>query len=96
MTLRALIFDVVIAGDSLPVRKPDPQPLIAAFAALGAGEDIYVGDSGVDAETARRALIPFVLYTGGYSHGEPLSAAARFHDFADLPTTIDAMFVEAE
>lgn len=89
-------FDVIIAGDSLPVRKPDPQPLFAACAALGAGEDIYVGDSGVDAETARQALIPFVLYTGGYSHGEKLNATARFHDFADLPATIDAMFTEAE
>ena len=31
----ARFFDVVIGGDSLPVKKPDPAPLHAAFEALG-------------------------------------------------------------
>ncbi len=61
-------FDVVLGGDSLPVKKPDPAPLLEVFSRLGAAEEdrLYVGDSEVDAETAGRADIPFALFTGGY------------------------------
>lgn len=58
-------FATVIGGDSLPQKKPDPAPLHAAFAALGPAQ-LYVGDSEVDAETARAAGVPFALYTQGY------------------------------
>ncbi len=60
------LFDVIIGGDTLPVKKPDPAPLIAAFEALGDGQRLYVGDSEVDAETADRARVPFALFTEGY------------------------------
>lgn len=59
-------FSTVWGGDSLPTRKPDPAMLYAAFDALGSGPQIYVGDSEVDAETARRAAVPFFLFTQGY------------------------------
>ncbi len=59
-------FKTIIGGDSLPVSKPDPAPLHAAFDALGEGPEIYVGDSDVDAETAMRANVPFLLFTEGY------------------------------
>lgn len=59
-------FSTVWGGDSLPTRKPDPAMLYAAFDALGTGPQIYVGDSEVDAETARRAAVPFLLFTEGY------------------------------
>lgn len=59
-------FDVVIGGDSLPVKKPDPAPLQATFDALGTERLLYVGDSEVDAETAQRAQVPFALFTRGY------------------------------
>lgn len=59
-------FDVVIGGDSLTLKKPDPAPLHAAFAALKAPALLYVGDSEVDAETAERAQTAFALYTRGY------------------------------
>lgn len=59
-------FETFWGGDSLPVHKPDPAPLHAAFAALGDGPMLYVGDSDVDAETAQRAEVPFLLYTEGY------------------------------
>lgn len=58
-------FDVVIGGDSFDVKKPDPAPLFAAFRPLDAPL-VYVGDSEVDAETAKRADIPFALFTEGY------------------------------
>jgi len=66
----ARFLDVVIGGDSLPVKKPDPAPLHAAFEALhaddaGAGR-LYVGDSEIDAETAAAAGCDFALFTKGY------------------------------
>ncbi len=70
------LFDVIIGGDSLPVKKPDPAPLIAAFEALGAGARLYVGDSEVDAETAARASVPFALFTEGYRK-QPVEALAH-------------------
>lgn len=79
-------FDVVIGGDSLPVRKPDPAPLCAAFDAIGEPL-IYVGDSDVDAETAERAGLPFALFSGGYCRVpiESLPSRFVFDDFAAFP-----------
>lgn len=79
-------FQAVIGGDSLSVHKPDPAPLRAAFDALPPGPEIYVGDSEVDAETAQRAKVPFLLFTKGYakhSVGE-MPHTACFSDFAQL------------
>jgi phosphoglycolate phosphatase len=80
-------FEAVIGGDSLSVRKPDPRPLLATVERMGAGPTAYVGDSEVDAETAQRAGVPFVLYTCGYRKTpvSDLPHAAAFDDFGDLP-----------
>lgn len=84
-------FPVVIGGDSLSTRKPDPAPLQAAVAGLGAARVIYVGDSEVDAETAARAGVPFALYTEGYRKGavDGIPHARAFADFADLPGIVE-------
>ncbi len=80
-------FAVIIGGDTLPQRKPDPAPLAAALLALGPGKAVFVGDSEVDAETAQRANVPFALFTGGYRTAEADSLGARliFDDHAALP-----------
>ena len=62
------LFSVVIGGDSLPQRKPDPAPLRAAFAELAATPMLFVGDSEIDAATAMAAEVPFALFTEGYRH----------------------------
>ena len=79
-------FTTIFGGDSLPVHKPDPAPLHAAFAALGA-PGLFVGDSEVDAETANSAGLPLLLYSGGYrkAPAESLGAAVVFDHFAALP-----------
>ena len=81
------LFDVVVGGDTLPVKKPDPAPLRRAVEALGRELTVYVGDSEVDAETASRAALPFALFTEGYRKRpiEELAFDAAFADFADLP-----------
>ncbi len=68
-------FAAVVAGDTLPVRKPSPAPLIEAVTrAGGAGRPAaMVGDSTIDADAARAAAVPFVAVSYGYS---PVPAAA--------------------
>ena len=80
-------FSTVWGGDSLPVHKPDPAPLHAAFDALGKGPCIYVGDSEVDAQTAVSAGVPFLLYTEGYRKTPvpEIPHSAAFSDFSELP-----------
>ena len=84
-------FSIVIGGDALPVNKPDPRPLAAAFAALGATSGVYVGDSEVDAATAEAASVPFVLFEGGYRKAPVagLPHAASFRDHAELPGILE-------
>jgi phosphoglycolate phosphatase len=78
---------VLIGGDSLPQRKPDPAPLLAALAALGPRPALFVGDSEVDAETAERAGVAMALFTEGYrkAPADSLGAKLIFSDFAALP-----------
>jgi phosphoglycolate phosphatase len=86
-------FRVIVGGDSLPVRKPDPAPLHLALSQLGQKRAIFVGDSEVDAETAQAAGLPFLLFTEGYRKSPPedLPQAGRFSDFAELPDLIAAL-----
>ena len=86
-------FDTVWGGDSLPVHKPDPAPLHAAFDALSGGLKLYIGDSDVDAETARRAQVPFLLFTEGYRKCpiEELPHDVAFSDYSDLPQQIASL-----
>jgi phosphoglycolate phosphatase len=86
----AEVFGAVLGGDSLPTRKPDPAPLRAAFEAMGATGGLYVGDSEIDAETAERAGVPFLLFTEGYRRtpAETLAHAAAFAHFDRLPALV--------
>ncbi|MDD7971934.1 phosphoglycolate phosphatase [Roseinatronobacter alkalisoli] len=83
-------FAVVVGGDSLPVRKPDPAPLYAAIERVGTSAAIYVGDSEVDSETALNADVPFILFSKGYRRGlvSEIQHHATFSDFAELPDLV--------
>ncbi len=84
-------FPVVIGGDTLPLRKPDPAPLMACFDALADGPRIYIGDSEVDAQTAQNAQVPFLLFEPGYRSSEltDIPHSSSFKHYADLPDLID-------
>jgi phosphoglycolate phosphatase len=86
-------FEVVIGGDTLPERKPHPEPLLAAVRALGDKPAVYVGDSEVDAETSAAAGLPFVLFTEGYRKTavEFMACDATFDDFTTLPALLSAL-----
>jgi phosphoglycolate phosphatase len=83
-------FPVLIGGDSLPQRKPDPAPLLAARAMLATDAVLFVGDSEVDAETAAAAAVPFALYTEGYrkTAADALGARAIFAHYDALPALV--------
>lgn len=79
-------FGAVVGGDSLPVLKPDPAPLRHCIAELGLSRPLYVGDSEVDAATAKAADVPFALFTGGYrkSSVEAIDPGYHFDSFDTL------------
>lgn len=62
-------FRLLVGGDSLPYRKPDGRGLGHVAQALGVAPDrlLLVGDSRIDAETARAAGAAFVWVEWGYA-----------------------------
>lgn len=62
-------FDAIVAGDTLPVKKPHPDTVRHALESLGArAEDtLYIGDSAVDVRTARAAGVEVWLVRHGYA-----------------------------
>lgn len=66
---------VVVGGDTLPVRKPAPEPLLLAASRLGVdpAQCLYVGDDARDVEAARAAGMPSVAALWGYreAHEDP-------------------------
>lgn len=80
-------FDAYAFGDGPYPRKPDPAPVRHIVDQLPARRFLYVGDSEVDAETARNAGLPMALFTEGFrtTPVAQLYHDATFADFADLP-----------
>ena len=66
---------VLLGGDSLPRRKPDPDQLLFACEKLGvaAGDSVYVGDDERDIIAARNAGMKSVAALWGYRglHEDP-------------------------
>jgi phosphoglycolate phosphatase len=66
---------VLLGGDSLPRKKPDPDQLFEACTLLGvaAGECVYVGDDERDVIAAQRAGMKSVAALWGYreAHEDP-------------------------
>ena len=67
-------FGIVVSGDTLPVKKPDPQPLLHAAAHFGVGaeDSLMLGDSKSDVTAARNAGFQIVCMSYGYNHGEDI------------------------
>jgi len=67
-------FGIVVSGDSLPVKKPDPGPLLHAAEHFGVTpqEALMLGDSKSDVTAARAAGFQIVCMSYGYNHGEDI------------------------
>jgi phosphoglycolate phosphatase len=79
-------FAAIVCGDTLPVRKPDPAPLLEAIRRAGGGPAAFVGDTAVDIATAKAADIPCVIVSIADGYGaEHVSGERRvIHHFDDL------------
>jgi phosphoglycolate phosphatase len=86
-------FAAGVGGDTLPVRKPDPAPLLEAIDRAGGGRAVLVGDSITDADTARAARVPFVAVSFGFSDRpvEALGADAVIHGYGELIGALERM-----
>lgn len=67
-------FGIVVSGDTLAVKKPDPQPLLYAAAHFGVGpaDSLMLGDSKSDVTAARAAGFQIICMSYGYNHGEDI------------------------
>jgi phosphoglycolate phosphatase len=87
-------FTRVVAGDSMPFRKPDPRALMEVVDGFGTPKaaTLMVGDSEVDAATAHAAGVPFILMTYGYHRGpiEDIASIATLDHFPELATLLHA------
>ncbi len=70
-------FGVIMGGDSVPQRKPDPAPLLEALRRCGGvpSEGAMIGDSPVDVVAGKAAGMVTCAFTGGFRSREELSAA---------------------
>lgn len=82
----ATAFERVICGDTLATRKPDPAGVLACLHDCGVApaRALFVGDSSIDAATARRAGIAAWLLPHGYNMGQPIDAAQADRVIADF------------
>ena len=69
-------FDLVLSGDSLPKKKPDPYPLVHACQrfAVEVANSVMVGDSSNDILAARNAGMRCMYVSYGYSDTETVKA----------------------
>lgn len=65
-------FALVVSGDSLPKKKPDPLPLLHCAGEFGIepAQLLVIGDSAADVQAARAAGCPVFCVTYGYSPGD--------------------------
>ncbi|MBU0500748.1 MAG: phosphoglycolate phosphatase [Gammaproteobacteria bacterium] len=67
-------FEIVVCGDDLPRKKPDPMPLLHVAERLGVRPEhsLMVGDSQSDVKAARAAGFQILCLSYGYNHGEDI------------------------
>ncbi len=88
-------FGSLVGGDTLAVRKPEPEPLLHAVAQAGGRREqaVFVGDTDTDYFTARAADIPVAMVTFG-PHGDDvrkLRPDGLLNHFRELPAAATAL-----
>ena len=87
-------FEIVISGDTLPLKKPDPAPLLhgAKFFGIAPEKAMMIGDSISDVKASRAAGFSIVCMSYGYNHGVDIRTAnpdVVIDSFAELKNVID-------
>jgi len=83
------LFELILGGDSLDQKKPDPMPLLHVCDTLGVTveECVMVGDSKNDILAANACDMQSVGVTYGYNYGEDIGVyepSMIIDDFGDL------------
>jgi phosphoglycolate phosphatase len=80
------LFDRVISGDTLPVKKPDPAGVYDCLEMFDVvhGRTLFVGDSSIDVATARNAGVAVWALPYGYNMGEPIERCKPDRVIPDL------------
>ena len=89
-------FASLVGADTLPVRKPDPEPLRESVRRAGGdpARAVLIGDTVTDRETARAAGVPSVLVTFGPEGAGPVRALepeALLEHFDALPDLVSRL-----
>ena len=87
-------FAIVISGDTLAKKKPDPMPLLhgADFFGVKPENALMLGDSVSDVKAARAAGFQIICMTYGYNHGVDIRESnpdAVIDSMAELPSLLD-------
>ncbi len=87
-------FGIVVAGDTLPKKKPDPLPLLHSAEHFGVDpkDALMIGDSVSDVKAARAAGFSIVCMSYGYNHGVDIREAnpdAVIDSMAELPSVLE-------
>jgi phosphoglycolate phosphatase len=89
-------FEVIVSGDTLDKKKPDPAPLLYAADRLGVRpeDSLMVGDSMHDVDAGRAAGFQVACVSYGYNHGHDIRASnpdAVVDSLTELPPLFAAM-----
>jgi phosphoglycolate phosphatase len=84
-------FDIIVGGEDVSRHKPDPEGLLVVIERLGGSPlgSLYVGDSVTDAETARRAGVPFAVVLNGVTPREAFTDYPSYYILENLSELID-------
>jgi phosphoglycolate phosphatase len=82
----AAFFPVIVSGDTLPVKKPDPRPVLHACTQLGVApaEAVMIGDSANDVQAGRSAGLYVIAVPYGYNEGRPADDLGADRIVADI------------
>jgi phosphoglycolate phosphatase len=85
------MFDAVVSGDTFATKKPTPVGVLNCLTQFGVSADraLFVGDSSIDAATARNAGVPVWLLPYGYNMGQPIQACAPDRVIADFSALLN-------
>lgn len=103
---RLLLEELALAGrfvaicgpDTFGIEKPNPEILQRTIAAAGGSPDraVLVGDSRIDAQTAKAAAVPMIAVEFGYTDipAADLGAQRVIGHFDQLPGAVFELFAE--
>ena len=94
-------FAIIIGGDSLPKKKPDPEPIIYAIKKLGTRKEntTMIGDSITDLTAAKNAGVQSICVSYGYSGDVDLSTQNPdkiINSMEELPKAITSLSIESD